>query len=209
MAHDKASEIILENEDPFITNGTVLKLSWAPEEIFPLEEASSYTVDVMLREFSSMSQKWEVMEVAKDLPNTGHAQVVTPDFSPPGSEADAVTPAVIEIVVSRETQSRKRVVFPLFFQFAKYVVRRTIVKYVKKVIDELPRRIACEAWGLTQSGQDTQQIAAALPACPCTESAISTGDGRRTFYKQEGIIEAVYQHYLHPDSNSCFRQRRP
>ena len=209
MAHDKASEVVLENEDPFITNGTVLKLRWTPEDIFPLEEASSYTVDVMLREFNSMSQKWEVMEVGKDLPNSGYAEVVAPDFKPPGSETDRIDPAVIEIVVNIDTQVRKRAILPILFEIAKYVVRRTVVKYVKKIVEEIPLRIACEAWGLTQSREAVQQIAASLPACPCTEAAISAGDGRRTFYKQEGIAEAVYRYYLHPDSSSCFRQRNP
>ena len=139
MANDKDSEINFENEDPVVSSGTMIKLRWSPESILPVEPADSYRVDITLREFNNTSQGWVFTDIAKDLQNTGYAEVSPENYD------DTVTSAVIQIGVSESTsevQTVKRGIFSTF-KALKKILKFTVkvVKVVKAIPVDLLFRV--------------------------------------------------------------------
>ena len=212
MAHDKASTVIFENQDPFISSLTVLKLRWSPQSILPIQPANSYTVDIILREYNITSQEWKFTSLAKNVPNTGYIEVTVPEMAPAENYNDSVVPAVVQISVSKSSsdqllQSRKR-------GLLRRIAVETIAILTKVLIsialpNDLETRLFCEVWGLTQSRKLAQQIAAELPPCPCTENDIESPGSRDTFTKEERVFAEGLQRVFHPDAKSCFRERNP
>ena len=204
VVHNKAADVTFENQDPFISSGTVLKLHWSPKSVVPFVSIDSYTVDFVLREYNNTSHEWVFTDLAKDIPNTGYVEVVTPDFVSPENYNDFFTSAIIQIGVSESNfvaQGRKREVFSL-----RAIAKYTVIIYVVKVVlvDPLFRQL-CDEWADTQSREQALQILASLPACPCNESEILKN--RETFEKDTGLVNAILRLYFHPGSCSCFRQR--
>ena len=181
-----------------------------------MEAPDSYTVDITLREYNSTSQEWVFTDIARDVPNTGYAEVVTPEFVPPENYNDSVTSAVIQIGVSKSTsevQNRKRSLSSKILKaIGKTVVRVlkfTVKVLVKKRFREPLFRLGCEAWRLFQSSDTTQQLLATLPPCPCTVSEIRN---QRNTYEEEdlgGFVGGLFRDFFHPGSSNCFRQRNP
>ena len=203
VAHDKIEEVKIDN-DLVITNGTMLRLHWTPENILPIEKPDSYNVDIMIRQYNETTRKWTVTDIVKDVPNTGDIEVAVPQFDPPKSEEDSASPAVIQIGVSESTSESQRRKRGFFSNIAKAVIRA--VGYLTRVVIlvtypalELIRRAACELWGLTQSRDEALQTLSSLPACPCTVAAINGGD-----FEEEGITSVLF----HPQSDKCFRERK-
>ena len=67
VVHDKATDVMLENQDPVISSGTLLKLRWSPESVLPVEPADSYTLDIILREYNNTSREWVFTDIARDI----------------------------------------------------------------------------------------------------------------------------------------------
>ena len=204
VPNDKASEINFENEDPVVSSGTMIKLRWSPETILPVVPADSYRVDITLREFNNTSQGWVFTDIAKDLQNTGYAEVVAQEFVSPENYDDTVTSAVIQIGVSESTsdvQIVKRGIFSNLFKALKTIVIFT-VKVVKAIFVDPFFRVGCEVWGAFQSSDNAQQILASLPPCPCTVSEIRE---QTNIFEEDNKFISFY----HPGSASCFRQRKP
>ena len=210
MVHDRASEVEFESKDPVISSGSALKLHWSPQDILPIEIAEGFTVDITLREYNSTSQEWMFTDIATDVPNTGYAEVVTPEFVSPENYNDSVTSGVIQIGVSKSTsevQNRKRSIFSKILKGIRKVVKFTVKVLVKKLIKDFVFRLGCEAWGLFQSSDTTEQILADLPPCPCTVSEIR--NQRNTYEEEGGFVGGLSRRIFHPGSSNCFRQRNP
>ena len=212
VVHDIASEVKLESQDPVISSGTVVKLRWSPQDILPMEAADSYTVDITLREYNRTSQEWMFTDIAKNVPNTGYAEVVSPNFVSPENYNDSITIALIQIGVSESTgelQNRsKRGFFSKIFRAVGKAIKKIVkftVKVVKAVFVDPLLRLGCEAWGFFQSSERTRQILASLPPCPCTVSEIRT---QRNVFEEEDLGEG-FRDFFHPGSSNCFRQRNP
>ena len=207
VVHDKASDVMLENQDPVISSGTLLKLRWSPESVLPVEPADSYTVDIILREYNNTSREWVFTDIARDIPNTGYVEISAPNFAMPNSFNDSVTSAIIQIGVSEsmsELQSRKRGLFSAIGRAIKKIVKFTVMVVKAIFIDPL-LRAGCEIWELFQSRQSTQRTLASLPPCPCTDSEIRE---QRGIFEEEDLGEG-FRNFFHPGSSSCFRQRNP
>ena len=207
VPNDKASEINFENEDPVVSSGTMIKLRWSPETILPVVPADSYRVDITLREFNNTSQGWVFTDIAKDLQNTGYAEVVAPEFISPENYDDTVTSAIIQIGVSESTsevQTVKRGIFSNIFKAIKKIVIFT-VKVVKAIFVDPFFRVGCEVWGAFESSNSAQQILASLPPCPCTASEVQE---QRNVFEEEDKGK-TFRNFFHPGSANCFRQRKP
>ena len=206
MVHNKASDVTLENQDPFISSGTILKLRWSPKCVLPVESADSYAVDIILREYNITSREWVFTDLAKDIPNTGYVEVVTPDFVSTKNYDDSFTSAIIQIGVSESNIVAQNRTHGLFSKSLRAIAKHTVIIYVVKVVlvDPLLRQY-CEDWASSQSREDALQTLAELPACPCTESEMR--QERETFETDSGVLKAILRQYFHPGSCSCFRQR--
>ena len=141
------------------------------------------------------------------MPNSGSTEITVPE-RPPKSENESAVPAVFQIAVSEsstDTATRKRGLLSSIF---KKVVRA--ITFVTRVViavlfpqTEVLRRLACEAWGLSQSRAAAEQIASELPPCPCTAPE---AESQRDTFKEEPILSVLI---FHPNSDKCFRQRNP
>ena len=206
MPHERAPGVTVEINS-IVNSGDNVMLHWVPEAILPTETSDSYTLDITLREYDERSAMWISTEIARDMPNSGSAEITVPE-RPPKGENESAVPAVFQIAVSEsstDTATRKRGLLSSIF---KKVVRA--ITFVTRVViavlfpqGEVLRRLACEAWGLSQSRAIAEQIASELPACPCTAAE---AESQRDTFKEEPILSVLI---FHPNSDKCFRQRNP
>ena len=140
MVHDKATDVMLENQHPFISSGTPLKLRWSPQSVLPFEPANSFAVDIFLREYNHTSDEWVFTLIANGIPNTGYAEISAPDLGLPKSYNDSVTSAIIQIGVSETVsglQNRKRgLLSALLGKAIKTIAKYTGITVVKKAIKD-------------------------------------------------------------------------
>ena len=132
MAHDRASNVVFENQDPLISSGTMVKLRWSPQSILPIQPADSYTVDIKLREYNNTSKTWKFTDIARDVPNTGYIEVAAPEMVPSENYNESVTPAVIQIGIS-ETSSELQVVKRGFFSKLFKGIKKAIISFTKRL----------------------------------------------------------------------------
>ena len=206
VSHDKVAEVTIEN-GPVVTTGDMIRLRWSPEAILPVESPDSYNISVMLREYDQESGEWIYTELAKDMPNSGYIEIAAPGHVPK-YDNESVTPAVFQIEVSEsssDTRIEKRGLFSAIKKAVKKAVKfvTKVISYVVTAVIEPIRRLACDAWGLIESRERSQEILSRLPPCPCTVREITaSGSG---FEEEDSRISSIF----HPDSDRCFRQRRP
>ena len=206
VSHDKVAGVMVEN-GPVVATGDMVRLSWSPEAILPIEPHDSYNINVMLREYDQESGEWIDTELAKEMPNSGSIEIAVPERAPK-NDNESAAPAVFQIEVSEsstDTQIQKRGLFSAIAKAVKKAVKfvTKVVSVVLSLVLEPARRLLCEAWGLIESRERSQQILSELPPCPCTVAEIDTrGDG---FELEDRSISSIF----HPGSDKCFRQRRP
>ena len=193
VAHDKASEVVIESGS-FITTDSLLGLSWPPESILPIKSPdNNCSVDITIRHYNDTTRNWTYVDIIKDVPNTGHIEVLVPDFDFP----DSALPAIVQISVSEVTSG-------IFSNNDKVVLRAiraftSVVILVKGFTSEMTLRESCEEWGLTQSRDEALQTIASVPGCLCTISAISGAD-----FEEERVGSII----SNSDSERCFRERK-
>ena len=189
-----------------VNSGDNVMLRWVPEAILPTETSDSYTLDITLREYDEKSAMWISTEIAKDKLNSGSIEITVPQ-RPPKSENESAVPAVFQIAVSKSStdMTHKHGLHSVIF---KKVVRA--ITFVTRVViavlfpqTDVLRRLACEAWGLSQSRAAAEQIASELPPCPCTAAE---AESQRDTFKEEPILSLLI---FYPNSDKCFRQRNP
>ena len=203
MAHDKTSDVVIESDSgPVIKKGSLLRLSWSPEDIIPVESHENFTVDIVLRLYNDISHEWTDIELANGVSNTGYFEVVTPWFYPPKNVDDSICLALIQIRISKmKNWTRDYEIENITKEGIKAAsIFSRLVILEKKQSCEKTRREACELWGCAQSRHEALQTLASLPPCPCTVSAIN----RRDFEEEKGTLSEIF----HQGSDRCFQERK-
>ena len=226
---EKAFEILVESEEPVFETGSIVTVYWSPQNIFPLVDMDSYTVDITLRELNTVAGEWNKLAVlASNLPNNGSAIITIPEYSTVENLEQSITPVVVEVGVSSTfTAENSSSLFPnvLFKvnQLGLQILRQAPMRILRRLIGQHAQRLACETWALNQSDSIGTQINIGLPPCPCTAdharvpssgfkeerfSSIVKVDGNVQDYSGTAIIDDAFWNYFHPGAASCFRERR-
>ena len=229
MPFEKAFEIYLESENPVFESGTIVKVYWSPQSIFPLANVDSYTVDITLRELDVHTSKWKTLAtLASDLPNNGDAEITIPELPTVDSYKDPVSPVVVEVGVSSASMAdTKRSIATNILSrvglFGLRVLKQASMRFLKRLIlINAAQRLACEAWALAEPDNIGQQTNSRLPSCPCTAdraevpssgfeeeklSSLVKVVGEVQDFFNTNIIDDAFRHFFHPGAASCYRQQ--
>ena len=175
-------------KDAQFSSGDSVEVTWNPADVFPMEEADSYTVDITLHGLQVESENvFEAVKLAAGIPNSGSSRVNIPAIS---SISDVgVVSIQVTVATSDDIRARRTIGIRLI----------GIWSPVAYVVLSAALRTKCNIWSHNQPRNIGKDLLAEVLPCPPNRAQASS-DSR--FLPENRLISFIF----HPGSSGCFRQ---
>ena len=207
---------------------TTMRLTWDPQMILPVQDPSSYSVNVELYRFNLDTGGWiKFTDLARNVPNSGTLDSVTvppiiDNQSGGRSQTDVHAVAIRVVVGEASTAPSKRqtdtsllgMLRPLRPLLIPSIWTGISYYYAPQFFEQRPSddlRSLCDAWSRRQLPDIGNTIVERLPPCPCTEAQArspNSGFVEDRLSSSIGItsFDDHWRTFFHPRTTSCFRQ---
>ena len=189
VSFDDSPGVVYDTPTIRFAAGDAVVLTWLPNDVFPLEDPESYTVDITLFCFNVASpptSKVLPMMLASNISNSGSAELIMPNI-------DIVFDVgVVSFQVTVSLNSQLCLNMPvactagIWAPFSYFIVSAIL-------------RAACEIWCASQpEGIGERLLGAVLPCPPTMMQAVADAN-----FEMENPFIA---RFFHPGAASCFRE---
>ena len=231
MPFERGSVVDIETDSLLLRNGSAVKVKWPRDFLVPSLESidkENGLVDIKLyeRNLNSKSQPFkELATLASNIPNTGQADVVIPDFSNMIREGICQVSIKVEIKTGLpsgndvQARSLSQVIDPLI-RIGEWIGELYLM-VKKSVVDQVVLRKndylheKCQNWVNSQRpgiGEEVLDLVSRFYPCPPTlNRAQAPNSGFETDLKDSQIwplndFNDWQRNFFHPNTFMCFRQ---
>ena len=207
-------KVEIDVNDPFIASGALLTLRWLPINVVPIEEASSYRVNILLRTLKGLKRSGDYSILANNVSNNGFIEVtVCTDLL----FADVIIEISLSFQSSQSSPTMRKIFqavkkTPMYIHTGLRHIYKLTGGAVQNVLNKMKEamislsREPCINWAQKQSQAVTNHIAAILQPCPCMKQQIMMSEAFKST-DSEGILSEIQQ-YFYPNA-TCFQEIIP
>lgn len=201
VSPDRGAQVeISAASNTIVESNEVVDISWSPTILLSADPTSNL-VDISIHELSRDGSLRFLHTLAKDIPNSGSAQVMAA-LDSSTDDTQPITPVFFQISLAKShVAKRKRGLLSLasVVMWSKKILRRAVVSSVAL-------RILCEAWHALEDPTIGDALLAETICCPRT---VQEANWPTSGLEKVTGISTIPQAFFHPDADTCYRQTTP
>jgi len=205
---------------------TTLRVTWDPQMVLPLQDPTSYLVNIELHRLNLDTGDWmRFTDLVTNAPNSGRIDnVEVPSISIIDNQsggqsqtdvhAVAIRVAVGETSPTSTNTSLLQNLRPLRPLITPSIWTGVSYYYASQTFRQSPSsdlRSLCDNWSRRQLPNIGNTLLERLPPCPCTEAQARSPNSGFVEERLSSIIGITtfddhWRNFFHPRTTSCFRQ---
>ena len=186
-----ATSITVESDE-------VVDITWSPT-LLQNADPTSNLVDISIYELSRDGSLTFLLTLAKDIPNSGTAQV---KLALDGSTADVqpISPVFFQVSLAKSHVSKRK--RGLFSTIAIWSIK----KLLRTVVLSATLRALCEVWHAIEDPNIGEALLVETVCCPRT---VREANWPTSGLQRVTGLSKIPEAFFHPDAHTCYRQIAP